>query len=137
MPGERRRKKKVILGVFDNAGGAIYVSQFINASFTEDILKKLAWGDNLRIRIVPNEGNTVDPAGIEYREDDTQYTLNTDQSVAGGLMGSNGYQVTATATHVQLNNVEFSQGGGWEPHFDGKTYLDFSSSRMSNHLFNA
>ena len=81
-------KKKVILGVFDNAGGAIYVSQFINASFTEDILKKLAWGDNLRIRGVTKfdtfnkqltiNGHYVDPLPpdeIEHEEGETRVEL--------------------------------------------------------------
>ena len=83
-------------------------------------------GNNLRIRIVPNENFVIDPAGIEYSEDDQHYHLNTNNSVAGGLMGSNGYLSDASATHVYLNNVEFSQGGGGEPHFDGKAYILWS-----------
>ena len=81
-------KKKVILGVFDTAGGAIYVSQFINASFTEEILKKLSWGDNLRIRGVTKfdtfnkqltiNGHYVDPLPpdeVEHEEGETRVEL--------------------------------------------------------------
>lgn len=50
-------KKKEIIGVFDEYGGAIYVSQFINATFTEDVVKNLSWGCNLRIRGVTQFDN--------------------------------------------------------------------------------
>ena len=85
-------------------------------------------GNNFRIRIVPNEGFVIDPAGIEYSEDDQHYPLHMSEngSIAGGLMGSNGYQSLSTATHVYLNNVEFSPAGEGDHHFDGRTYLIWS-----------
>ena len=73
-------------------------------------------GDNLRIRIVPENGYNIDLAGISYREDvgnevGQEINLNSNGSVAGGLMGSNGYYVDPSATSVTLSNVEFASSG--------------------------
>ena len=67
-------------------------------------------GNNFKIRIVAEDGYSIDLAGIEYRENDGQ-SLNLSQPengpIAGALMGANGYQVDSNVNAVTLNNVEF------------------------------
>lgn len=67
-------------------------------------------GDNLRIRIVPNEGYSVDYTGITYREDSGEpLSLNAQENslIAGGLTGPNGYSVSGNVGSVELETVEF------------------------------
>ncbi|MBR3161729.1 MAG: hypothetical protein IKF19_03265 [Bacilli bacterium] len=95
-------------------------------------------GDNLKIRVVPNDGYYVDFAGMSYRENNGEPLMlneNENSAIAGGLTSQNGYQVTGSATNVSLEMVEFggNSGGGQEqgdPNegqpFDGKAYLIWS-----------
>lgn len=60
-------------------------------------------GDNLRLKIVPNENYSVDYAGIEMRQD---------EDMVGGLStigfeNDNGYAVPSNVHSVQLTQVEF------------------------------
>ncbi|MCR4998204.1 MAG: hypothetical protein K6A05_00020 [Lachnospiraceae bacterium] len=74
---------------------------------------------NLFIRIVPENGYSVDPSGTSYRENNspTPLPLNdqANSSITGGLSGENGYQVTAGATDVELAAVEFRSVGAPGP----------------------
>ena len=97
-------------------------------------------GDNLRIRIVANNGYHVDFAGISYRENNGNPLMLNEEanlSIAGGLTSSNGYLVSGDATSVSLEMVEFgsNQGGdnpgegpgeGPSNNFDGKAYVIWS-----------
>ena len=93
---------KVQYSVDDGANWVDVTANISNQSITMA-------GDNLRIRIVPASGYGVDFAGIAYQEDEEAViNLNTDTTgVAGGLTGSNGYYVDASAHSVTLSNVEF------------------------------
>ena len=86
-------------------------------------------GDNLRIRIVPAEGYNIDLTGITYSEDEgEEISLNTNGSVAGGLMGPNGYYVTPSATSVTLSNVEFIAQGELPPPGPGQDEEEITST---------
>ena len=69
-------------------------------------------GDNLKIKIVANDGYQVNLGAISYREDNSATPLSlgdsANSSIAGGLTSTSGYQVSATATSVQLEDVEFN-----------------------------
>ncbi|MCQ2087425.1 MAG: PolC-type DNA polymerase III [Bacilli bacterium] len=105
-------KKKETIGVFDEHGGAIYVTQFINASFTEEICNKLSWGDNLRIRGVTTtdnftkqltiKGHYVDPLPpdeIENEEGETRVELHlhSNMSAMDGISNMDVYCKLAKA----------------------------------------
>ena len=44
-------RKKIILGLFDDEGGAIYANTYQNASITDEIIEEMKkWGTNVRVR---------------------------------------------------------------------------------------
>ena len=76
---------------------------------TENINQNISvTGDNLRIKIVPNENYSVDYAGIEMRQDGNQ--------VGGlstiGFENDNGYAVPSNVQSVQLSQIEFGENQG-------------------------
>lgn len=79
----------------------------LTSDFDQDII---VTGNNLKVKIVANDGYSVDYAGIEYQEDNgPSYNLSVPENgpIAGGLTGPNGYQVGNTVNTVQLMQVEF------------------------------
>jgi len=111
-------KKKAVIGVFDDNGGAIYVNQFVNASFTEDILNKLSWGDNLRIRGVTQienfnkqlsiKGHYIDqlpPDEIVHDEGETRVELHlhSNMSAMDGISNMDTYcQIAKSMGHKAI-----------------------------------
>ena len=116
--------------------------------------------NNLRVRLVANEGYTYQTDGMEYSEtinsEINRYDLSKQENgpIFGGLTGQNGYWASATATIVALVNIEFmanqpanqnpgqgnnpqpGQGEGEEAHFDGKAYILWScGSGVCYHYF--
>lgn len=67
-------------------------------------------GNNLKIRIVPNEGYGIDFSGINLSEDNVKKA-----DALGALSNEEGYLVTSTATNVKLEMVEFREGDGIGP----------------------
>ena len=102
--------------------------------------------DNLRIRIVQENGYNVDFAGMSYRENNGSPLMlsdNANSSIVGGLISENGYLASGSATSVSLEMVEFSNNSfgdehGGESHFDGKAYVVWSCSRgICYHYFDS
>ncbi len=73
-------------------------------------------GDNLRLKIVPNENYYVDYAGIEMRHDEN--AIGGLSSI--GLEDDNGYAVPSNVESVELKQVEFGygEGSGGNPEFN-------------------
>ena len=85
-------------------------------------------GNNLRVRIVPNNGYRVDFTGIEYNG----HCLNDNENapIAGGITSNNGYFVDENDEAVELRNVEFRDennepggNGGGPQVIDGGTQV--------------
>lgn len=69
-------------------------------------------GDNLRIKVVANQGYYANYNGMSYREDNESpkgLDAAENGSIVGGLGSGNGYYVSATAQYVELAGVEFNQ----------------------------
>ena len=64
-------------------------------------------GDNLRLKIVPNNNYSVDYAGIEMQQDEN----NIGGLSTIGLESANGYAIPSNVQSVSLNQVEFRAGG--------------------------
>ena len=68
-------------------------------------------GDNLRLKIVPNNNYSVDYAGIEMHQDENE--------VGGlstiGFESENGYAVPINIQSVSLNQVEFREAQNNNP----------------------
>ncbi|MBE6157181.1 MAG: hypothetical protein E7160_00070 [Firmicutes bacterium] len=75
----------------------------ITEEFDEDIT---VTGENLRLKLVPNNGGTVDYTGIELDLDETNYKNLSNF----GFQSENGYSVPADVANVSLTNVEFRGG---------------------------
>ena len=111
--------------------------------------------NNLFIRIVPESGYSVDPSGTTYRENNSPSPLSLSDSnyssIYGGLTGSNGYQVTAGATDVEVADVEFRSGnapgpggggqnagvGNYTVHLDNRIGADVFPGAMWIEFFDA
>ncbi len=93
----------------------------IDANTDEGGLNIVVVGDNLKLRIVPNENYEIDYAGIELRLDDEPVELSSDNTL--GIDTSEGYSVPSDVESVLLSKVEFremnindpGQGGGYNP----------------------
>lgn len=75
-------------------------------------------GNQLQVRIVPNDGYNIDWTATSYRTDggDPVSLQNDNTGIAGGLAGANGYYINpADVTTVELAGVEFAEGGAPGP----------------------
>jgi len=116
----------------DNANyGIVQYSLDDGASWidvTEDIsnLNISVTGDNLRIRIVPNNNYSVDYSGIGLRLDETDYSGLSEY----GLETTTGYSVPSNIQSVRLEQVEFREGEGENfgggSNFDGRAVVLWS-----------
>lgn len=71
-------------------------------------------GDNLKIKIEPIPGYSVDFTRMELIEGNTRIALNdqNNSNITSALTSEGGYSVNASATSVKLNNVEFKTSSG-------------------------
>lgn len=68
-------------------------------------------GDNINLKIVPNDNYNIDYAGIELELDSTKVSnLST-----SGIDSSAGYSIPSSVSEVNLNNVEFRSGNSTTP----------------------
>ena len=74
----------------------------------------VAIGQNLYLKLVPNDGCRVDLTAIHYQDASVgDVALSTDSTgVAGALTGQNGYKVTDNVTEVTIRDIEFKQDNG-------------------------
>lgn len=75
-------------------------------------------GNQLQVRIVPNDGYNIDWTATSYRTDggDPVSLQNDNTGIAGGLAGTNGYYINpAVVATVELAGVEFAEGGAPGP----------------------
>ena len=74
-------------------------------------------GDNINLKIVPNESYNIDYAGIELELDDTKVSnLST-----SGIDSSAGYSISSNVSNIKLSNVEFRNGNSTTPAPDANT----------------
>ncbi len=83
-------------------------------------------GDNLRLKIVPNEGYSVDYTGIGLDLDEEHF----DYIGNWGFESEDGFLVRDDAQSVRLDNVEFHEGESWQPggegEFDETAFINLS-----------
>ena len=77
-------------------------------------------GNNLRLKIVPRDDNTIDWAGIELNG-----AVITEDNIKDALQSGDGYSVPANVTDASLNNVEFREG---ESHDEGGEHASLTIS---------
>jgi len=66
-------------------------------------------GGDVLLKIVPQNNSSIDWSGICLIIDSNQYNLNeaSNGSIVGAIMGEQGYKITADASNIRLENVEF------------------------------
>lgn len=84
-------------------------------------------GDNLRLRLVPQQGNIVDYAGITIRYDGNGGITGLSEL---GFETSEGFSVPSDVQTVYLENVEYRPDDGGEPHedFNGLAHINLTVS---------
>ena len=86
-------------------------------------------GDNLRLKIVPNNNYSVDYAGIEMQQDEN----NIGGLSSIGLESANGYAIPSNVQSVSLNQVEFragSNGNNNQNNITSKVVVDVSGDDL-------